>query len=561
MRQRIAAGLVMAALSCGTQKSAAQTSSAPIPIIRSVTRLVNVEVVAKDRQGHPVEGLSRSDFEVFEQIAPKRDQRPQRISGFRSVSVTDLAAQDKGAWSFPAGVYSNIVTMHQVPVPPTVLLVDGINTDFDSQGRIRTQMVKMLSSIPSDIPVAVFFLGLRLRMVQNFTSDPKLLQAALGQTTGDATPRSPIMTVDDPDPLSAFKPTSGYDIEEVQRFESEVFRVTVDDRVQKTLDALRSLARHLAGYPGRKNLIWISSSFPILLSPSEHGTSGRTWAGFRNYEPAVAETTNALASAQVAVYPVDPAGLKAPLPGHDVSNVGEIAMFQLAEQTGGKVCLHDNDLGDCIKKTVADSSSFYEISYYPDSSNWSGEFHRILIKANKPGVELGYRHGYYAGSSSEGKKDKEQHEIDLQRAACVDLITSTSLLLGARVMPPPQQGQAEYFLSVDLGSLSLPPKDDGSRQVSLTTAVCTFDRGGRPLQYLEQPVERALSESEFRALQARGGFPHQIVLKPAAGTVAVRLLVKDTATGKLGSVNVPYAAMAAVHSPASPDPSSDAGKR
>ena len=36
-------------------------------------------------------------------------------------------------------------------------------------------------------------------------------------------------------------------------------------RVAITLSAFQQLARYLSGYPGRKNVIWVSGSFPIVL--------------------------------------------------------------------------------------------------------------------------------------------------------------------------------------------------------------------------------------------------------------------------------------------------------
>jgi len=42
--------------------------------------------------------------------------------------------------------------------------------------------------------------------------------------------------------------------------------ITVSDHVQLTGEALAAIARHLAGVPGRKNLIWISGSFPTFIN-------------------------------------------------------------------------------------------------------------------------------------------------------------------------------------------------------------------------------------------------------------------------------------------------------
>ena len=47
-----------------------------------------------------------------------------------------------------------------------------------------------------------------------------------------------------------------------QGHESAHFQV---DSVKRTLDALIAIANYLAHFPGRKNLIWVSSSFPISI--------------------------------------------------------------------------------------------------------------------------------------------------------------------------------------------------------------------------------------------------------------------------------------------------------
>ena len=37
----------------------------------------------------------------------------------------------------------------------------------------------------------------------------------------------------------------------------------MDQRVSFTLAAMKGIARAVSGYPGRKNLVWLSGSFPV----------------------------------------------------------------------------------------------------------------------------------------------------------------------------------------------------------------------------------------------------------------------------------------------------------
>jgi len=138
--------------------------------------------------------------------------------------------------------------------------------------RVHKQMIRMLESIHEDTPVAIFLLGRRLKMIQNFTTDPKLIRATLKKMTIDhSDDRSQLEPQDDPEALSAFLENDpnlpAGSLTSLEQFERDVYAMQMDIRVQETIDALHSLVRHLAGYPGRKNLLWISSSFPIAINP------------------------------------------------------------------------------------------------------------------------------------------------------------------------------------------------------------------------------------------------------------------------------------------------------
>ena len=590
MRNRLIAGAMLATLSvslAGQQapstpsaapaSTSAPTAAPPSPAeptatFKATSRMVEVEVVAKDHQGHAITGLTANDFQVFEHVPGKHGQVSEKIAAFRAISVAELAAHDSGKTNLPPGVYTNLVTMDKVPVPPTVLLLDGLNTDRASQMQVHQQMIKMLNSIPDDVPVAVFLLGRRLVKIQDFTTDVKLLKSAIQKAPMlDSNAATQVEPIDDPDALSAVleddPQVSAASLTAVEQFEREVYAFQMDMRVRQTLDALRSIAHHLAGYPGRKNLLWISSSFPIIINPDQD----LGWAGFRNYQDDMALVASALADAKVAVYPVDPAGLQTQsvfqastrLRGNPTMGVGrqiqrennsrdnrQQSMEVLAEQTGGIVCVNNNDLGDCVKKAVNDGSSFYEIAYYPDSGDWHGEFHKIAVKSNKSGARLSYRQGYFA------RRDEAPDSSlkNLQQVGCQDYLTSTSVLMVVKQYPAEKSGEEKFSTVIYPTTLTFAPQADGSRKLALEYAVCSFDKTGKPLRFLHQDFEAELTEKQYNQVQSQHGFPHTMEFPVMPGAAKLRLLVKDMASGQMGSVNPPYSELIAA-SPTSATPS------
>ena len=547
--------------------SAASTTQTPVPTLKVATRLVSLEVVVRDRQGRSVPGLTAKDFEVFEQVQPKKERRPQSISVFRAVNWAELKAASPKPAQLPPGVYSNLVNAQTSAVPPTVLLFDGINTDIESQLEEHQQMVKMLSSIPADVPVAVFLMGDRLRLLQGFTTDPKLLREAaaktlvVGQTAPDQDP------TDDPNSLSAkLEGTPNLPpglLTALQNFEQKTFVLAVTVRTDKTLDALRGIARYLDGYPGRKNVLWISTSFPLMFWPSDQGFSGNS-ADLRDFQGDMQEVGSALMDAKIAIYPVDAGGVRTqsmfeasarirqPSSGvrmgqsiqrEDTLRQGaQQVMSDLADQTGGRVCLNDNDLGDCVKKAVDDANSYYELAYYPDAGDFHGEYHTIIVKTAHSGVHVSYREGYYArpldNVESESARGAQAADPRLQRAACEDPLTSTAILVMAKAIPPDEAGAAKYFLAIDPRMLTFTGSEAGTRELGISVAACTFDRTGQPVQYLQKNSVTKLNDPQFAV--ASHAITQTFQFAPKSGIHRVRLAVRDAMSGRIGSVDIPY---------------------
>ena len=603
--------LFLAATGTSQEKSRPQSSppqQEPPAVLKVTTRLVTVDVVARDRHGNAVRDLTADDFQITEQASGHKIE--QQIASFRLLDRAMAKAPDaeRAALELPAGVYTNLVTTKSLSAPPTILLVDGLNTDANTQVQVRQKMVRLLASAPSDVPMAVFLLGRELRLLQSFTTDTKLLKAAAeramtqeatnlqikdarddtfsnsslleqmagaeGQSDTPGGPPTPQGTTPggNSDALLAMKALY------LQRFEREQYADSMDIRVKMTLDALRVIARHVSGYPGRKNLIWLSSAFPLAITPEANLTMVARFSGVRNYSSDMTAVASALTDAQVAVYPVDARGMETQAlfdpqsrgktnpfsEGATLNRESNVrfssqeSMNDLAAQTGGKVCLNNNDLSECVKRAIDDSSSYYELAYYPTHKNWHGEFRKISVKTARPGVQLSFREGYFAreADATISAKDAKDTDTHVSQAACNDFLTATSILVEASALPPDQPGQTKYFIVIDPNALSIGSPEGGVRNVQIELATCMFNARGLPLQYNRQSIGQKLTETEYQSIKAHG-ISHTISFVPKPETARVRLLVCDSRTGMIGSVDLPYPAQVLSTASAKPEKGAD----
>src|SRR6266436_5562088 len=153
-----------------------QSSSDSATVIRATTRLVQLDVVVTDSSGHPPKDhLSEKDFTILE------DGKPQKLSFF---SFQQIEGQEKRQVTQPPQLPPHVATNrpeYQRSVgPPIILLLDGINTPVENQMVVRQQMLKFLAEhFDPRMRIAVFLLGNELTVLQDFTSDPALLTAAM----------------------------------------------------------------------------------------------------------------------------------------------------------------------------------------------------------------------------------------------------------------------------------------------------------------------------------------------------------------------------------------------
>ena len=257
-----------------------QTVQAPIEdpntTIKSSTPLVLVDLVVTNNSGEVVGGLKSTDVELLE------DGKRQTISSFEEHKATP--ATETKFPPMPPGVFTNFPSVQSAECV-SVLLVDGLNTALLDQSYVHSQILKYLKTIPPNARVAVFTLTTRLRMLQDFTSDPSVLLAAVNAASEGTLSHSPFLQEQSEkqaqDQLVAFVegnhlgPATPQDwVHEstdaaaaLQGMFAEEAARLAESRMRMTLDSMQELAHYLDGFPGRKNVMWVSGSFPILFFP------------------------------------------------------------------------------------------------------------------------------------------------------------------------------------------------------------------------------------------------------------------------------------------------------
>src|SRR5271165_3701868 len=170
-RIAVAAGLILN-LAVGPAVLVAQQAASDVPTItiRANTRLVVVDVVVTDKKGQPVTGLKPEDFTLEE------NGKKQKVSVFVPPGIVNRTA----ASPMPPGIFSNHPENVTPAGVPTVLLLDATNSPFKDQAYARSQMLKyVLEQEQTGRPMAVMTLSDRLRVLQQFTSDPQVLLTAI----------------------------------------------------------------------------------------------------------------------------------------------------------------------------------------------------------------------------------------------------------------------------------------------------------------------------------------------------------------------------------------------
>jgi VWFA-related protein len=572
LRQCLFLAVIWAFCFAALAQSPQSNPEIPPPTIRVTSHMVLVDIVVTDKQGKAIPGLHPEDFVVEE------NGKAQKISSLSMPSDNSPAPP-----ALPPGVYSNRAQYRSPGGPITVMLLDAIDTPFTNQGYARAQMLRFIQEqYKPGQRMAIFTLTGSLHVLQDFTSDPQILYTALQRFkpqpqefasaarptdagAGSATTSSVVTSLDpatqpfhDSSAAVGLRGGGAADVATVESalhaFEGAQTAYAKDQRAVLALNALNSLARILGGLPGRKNLIWVSGELPFSFIPEDRTMSeaelaenlpsldtrrvgehaaGNYAATFRqSHAEDIRETASRLASAQVAVYPVDARGLSI---STDIDS--QETMREMARETGGRAYVNQNEIKAGVERAFEDAAASYTIGYYPENKKYDGKYRSIKIKVKRDGVEVQNRHGYFAIDPTQLKGYNPQQEV---ASALGDVVPSTLVAFSAQVKPPSANSVKDKIgvtFLVDASTLSAEDAS-GGKHLNVSMYATIYSPAGKILANRSQKVDQTFDANTYQQIVQHGLMLH-MDLDPSPGNNQLRLAVQDGRTGLVGTIDAP----------------------
>jgi len=552
-------------------------------VIRVRSNEVRLDVVVKDKKGHPIRDLKPSDFEIFE------DGVPQKIESFRFVSreMTPSTSETKDGKSPDAPATTTPAPARRSTPTVTALVFDRLSPEARALAR-KAGLAYAQQGMGSGSFTGVFGIDQSLRTIQSFTDDAQLIASAVEQATGTSTSTSAsgaaqvrenrdrsealdqqisssISTAQaagaarNSSAASAAGEAAGQAAAQQKLLEMQNEMLDHYERLERdqegfaTINSLLAVISPMQNLPGRKTIIFFSEG--LKLPPA-----------VQQKFPAVINAAN---RANVSIYSIDAAGLRIESgtaeAARELNSIAAQGMAQqgrgndrgsngpymrslernedllrfdprsglgsLSDQTGGFLIHDTNDLVSGMRRIDDDMNGYYFLTYVPQNKDYDGRFRRINVKVARSNIEVQSRQGYYAVESA-GQLPVLDFEAPAMAAARKGSSNQTVLHSSALSYPAPgRNGLTLILAEAPLSAFKFATANDKKTyNTDFSIVALVRDESEQIVQKLSQHygLNGALQDAE----SARKGnvlFYREAQLPP--GKYHVQLIAYDAASG------------------------------
>lgn len=527
--------------------------------------VVEVPVTVVDRAGNPIQGLTRENFEVYD------DGKRAPIEYFEVIDLATVTAAP--GRPLPPVAYRNFL-----------LLFDLANSRPGTIGRAQAAARAFVDGDLTNrdlVGVAVFSPSKGLRMLTSFSSDRALARSAI-----DGLGSSVEFKVADPLMLAvAPTPTSGgsgvraegkADAERAYAEERQGYdRATkaaqdaeITSRIRTQLQNMGGVARALDGLKGQKQVILLSEGFdPRFITGRQDISgqkaqeenaaiaSGEIWKvdsderyGSASGVREINDMATLFQRSDVRLHAIDIKGVRSEVDAREgVQKSSNEGLFMVTKPTGGTVFKNANDLGTNFQNLLKRQQFIYLLGIASKSSGKPGKFHTLKVKTTARGAELSHRSGYHEASM---RTSDLERTLGLAAILVTDAqITDVPMTVFATAAPG-TGATARVPVVVDIAG---PKLLEGLTGTSATANifVYAFDEQNQVRDFMQQRV--VLDVAKTGDMLRKTGVRYVGALRLNPGKYAIKALVRVDETGRTGflrtDLNVPVFAERSVLPP------------
>jgi Ca-activated chloride channel family protein len=325
-----------------------------VPTFRAGVNAVLVDVVVIDKDGQPVSGLSREDFQIFE------DGVLQTVATFDVTDWTSYVGERIDGASSGDGVNAYPRRF--------ILILNRQGSEFEYLNRAKRDLgAFIVESMAEGDEAMVIDVGYSLKVVQNF-------QAGKEQT------------------LQAVRKLSQMRID---------YPMGADRAAQQLYRDLESLGQALLGIPGRKIVILFSNELATFAPP------GSDWL---DNSFSLKKAVESLNQANTSVYTLD-------IRGAESVNSIQGGLSPLATETGGRYFRNNPSFGPPLRRIGAENQRYYLLSYVSTNAEVDGSYREIEVKVAREGATVIARPGYFAREPAAVTTDAKEKPAAAPKAA------------------------------------------------------------------------------------------------------------------------------------------------
>ena len=501
------------------------------PPIRISVTVVQVDAVVTGREGRPVTGLTRDDFEIIEDGKPRA---LTHVSYVRTVGGLDAASQ--AAPQVPS-------RLQREQVGRTIaIVVDDLKMSLESIVHARDALHKFIDTqiAPGDM-VAVISTSGGVSALQQFTTDRKMLHAAVGRirlTLGGGGQYGSVRALGTPDD----------ELGAVGRLSQRRFAVG-------TLGAIRHVAQGMRRMPGRRMIVLFGDGFAFR----SNGGKKEPLLNILDVQ-GVADGANRSA---VVIHSIDTRGLpENGLQAQDDTGNMEVAEVRealrdretkfrdnqqglhfLAAETGGTAQFYNNDLNAQLARVLESETGYYLLSFQLGEQDGAralrdGKYHRLTIKVKRPGLRVRYRNGYMGGVAASIPEPRTPAGRLFEALNSPFAGNGLHLRLTAGfALGENNQPVIRTLLHIGGGGLTFAPAEEpGIHSATLHLVAVTEGESGRSGGATERIYAVRVKQDAIEDVR-RGGVVYALQHPVKPGAYQMRVAVMDQLSGLIGSAN------------------------